>query len=96
MSDSSTDKHIRVTITMKSEAAIEPSLDLGFFLNVTSHGAPDFGTDAEQALIAKHTLAYAGPWYVRETIDGWYRAAEELYVGKRQDDDAIQAKSSGE
>ncbi|KAI1655625.1 Lipocalin-like domain-containing protein [Daldinia decipiens] len=32
-------------------------------------GAPDVGTDAEWALIGKHTLAYAGPWYVSETTD---------------------------
>lgn len=29
----------------------------------------DEGTDAEWALIGKHTLAYAGPWYVSETTD---------------------------
>ncbi|OTA94592.1 hypothetical protein M434DRAFT_394532 [Hypoxylon sp. CO27-5] len=27
----------------------------------------DVGTDAEWALIGKHTLAYAGPWFVSET-----------------------------
>ncbi|KAI1138603.1 Lipocalin-like domain-containing protein [Hypoxylon sp. FL0543] len=35
----------------------------------------DVGTDAEWALIGKHTLAYAGPWYVSETT-------EEVDVGQ--------------
>ncbi|KAI1376550.1 Lipocalin-like domain-containing protein [Hypoxylon crocopeplum] len=30
---------------------------------------PEYGSDAEWALIGKHILAYAGPWYVSVTTD---------------------------